>query len=163
MPAPAPDITLTAVVSKRKFTLNALATPTLLLLFDQGTSGNLDPVIAAVREVWATADLVQIANVVDLRKFPKLVRKVAESLLNNSYKKNAENVQEGRDPADYIIILPDWDARVMKALGITGVSARIAIAVLAPGGKLIGTYQGEDEPAKAVEMLREATASSATA
>ena len=152
----APDITLTAVVSKRKIALNAVTVPTLLMLFEQGTAGQIDPVLTAVRDVWPTADLVQIANVVDLRKFPKIVRKVAETLLNNSYKNNAKNVKAGREPADYVIILPDWQGKVMKALGIENVSTRIAIAVVAPGGKLIGIYQGEGEGAKAVELLRAA-------
>jgi len=158
MAEPAPDITLTAVASKRKIALNAVATPTLLILFEQGTAGQIDPVVSAVRDAWPTADLVQIANVVDLRKFPRIVRKVAETLLNNSYNQNARNVKEGRDPADYVIILPDWQARVMKAVGIENVSARIAIAVVAPGGRLIGAYQGEGEGAKAVELLRAAIA-----
>jgi len=158
MAEPAPEITLTAVASKRKIALNAVATPTLLILFDQGTAGQIDPVVSAVRDAWPTADLVQIANVVDLRKFPKIVRKVAETLLNNSYNQNARNVKEGRDPADYVIILPDWQARVMKAVGIENVSSRIAIAVVAPGGRLIGAYQGEGEGAKAVELLRAAIA-----
>jgi len=158
MAEPAPEITLTAVASKRKIALNAVATPTLLILFDQGTAGQIDPVVSAVRDAWPTADLVQIANVVDLRKFPKIVRKVAETLLNNSYNQNARNVKEGRDPADYVIILPDWQASVMKAVGIENVSSRIAIAVVAPGGRLIGAYQGEGEGAKAVELLRAAIA-----
>jgi len=158
MAEPAPEITLTAVASKRKIALNAVATPTLLILFEQGTAGQIDPVVSAVRDAWPTADLVQIANVVDLRKFPKIVRKVAETLLNNSYNQNARNVKEGRDPADYVIILPDWQASVMKAVGIENVSSRIAIAVVAPGGRLIGAYQGEGEGAKAVELLRAAIA-----
>jgi hypothetical protein len=156
--ASAPAITLTAVVSKRKIALNDVAVPTLVLLFDQGTSNTLDPVIAPVRDRWPTAERVQIANVVDLRKFPKIVRKVAETLMSNSYKQNAAGVPADRNPADYIIILPDWDAKVMKALGIESVSERLAAAVIAPGGKLIGWAQGDDAPARAVAMLEEAGA-----
>ncbi len=107
MSSPAPAITLTAIVSKRKIVLNDVAVPTLLLLFDQGTSTTLNPVISLVRERWATADLVQIANVVDLRKFPKIVRKIAEQLMKNSYQENAKTVEPPREPADYVIILPD--------------------------------------------------------
>jgi hypothetical protein len=154
----APAITLTAIVSKRKIALNDVAVPTLVLLFDQGTSNTLDPVIGPVRDRWPTAQRVQIANVVDLRKFPKIVRKVAETLMSNSYKQNAAGVPADRDPADYIIILPDWDAKVMKALGIESVSERLAAAVIAPGGKLIGWAQGEDAPARTVAMLEEAGA-----
>lgn len=154
----APAITLTAVVSKRKVSLNEVAVPTLVLLFDQGTSATLDPVREPVRALWPTAAQVQIANVVDCRKFPKLIRKIAETLMSNSYKTNAQDIPEGRDPADYIIILPDWEAKTMKALGIDDVSQRLALAVVAPGGKLIGTYQGEDAPERAVAMLKEAGA-----
>ncbi len=150
----APALTLTAVVSKRNITVNAGTGPTLLLLFDQGTSTTLDPVLGPVRELWPAAEMVQIVNVVDLRKFPKVVRKIAEGLMANNYKENAKGVPADRDPADYIIILPDWDAKVMKALGIESVSKELALAVIAPGGALVGSYQGDGAGERAVELLR---------
>jgi hypothetical protein len=152
----APAITLTAIVSKRTISLNDVAVPTLLLLFDQGTSATLNPVIRPVRERWPTAAEVQIANVVDLRKFPRIVHKIAEQLMKNSYAENARSVESPRDPADYVIIVPDWQAKVMKAVGIETVSERLALAVVAPGGRLIGAAQGDDAPQRAIAMLAEA-------
>ena len=148
--AQAPAITLKAVVSGRKIVLNDVSVPTLALLFDQATSTTLDPVIGPVRERWPEASQLQIANVVDGRKFPRIIRKVAETMMSSSYHSNAKEMPAGHDPADYILILPDWNASVMKALGIESVSERLALAVIAPGGSLIGTYQGEDAPAQAM-------------
>jgi hypothetical protein len=44
----------------------------------------------------------------------------------------------------------------MKAVGVESVSERLAVAVVAPGGKLIGTAQGDDSPQRAVAMIEEA-------
>lgn len=152
----APAITLKAVVSGRRVTFNEVTVPTLLLLFDQGTSTTLDPVLTPVRERWPEASQVQIANVVDGRKFPRIIRKVAETLMNNSYHTNAKELPAGHDPADYLLILPDWDASVMKALAIEDVSKQLALAVVAPGGELMGTYQGDEAPAQAIALLERA-------
>ncbi|MBI2766175.1 MAG: hypothetical protein HYX53_09720 [Chloroflexi bacterium] len=149
----APTITLTAVESGRRIALHDVAVPTVLLLFAQETSTAIDPVIDAVRAKFPTAEEVQIANVVDAHAFPRLLRKVPEMVMSNRYKDAAKNLEAGRDPAQYLIILPDWHAAVTKAMGIESVNAQIGVAVLAPGGKLIGPYQGPAPETVVLELL----------
>lgn len=154
---PAPDLTLTAIVSKRQIKLDDVAVPTLLLLLSQESGGPLDTIIAAVRAQYPTAEQVQIVSVVDAHKFPTLMHKVAEGLMSSRYHNGAKELPAGRDPADYIIIIPDWKAATIAALGIESVATKMAVAVLAPGGRLIGIDQSDDLPAAALRLLAEAS------
>ena len=152
----APALTFTAIESKRRFEIANIDRRTVLLLISQETSNTVDPVIAEVRVKYELASDVQIANVVDLRKFPRLVRKVAETLMSHRYKESAKELPPGHDPAEWVIILPDWDGELMKALEITDVSEELAVAVIAPGGRLLGVHQGPGAGAAALEMLSRA-------
>lgn len=149
----APALVFTAIESKRMIDVADVDRRTVLLLISQETSNTVDPVIAEVRAKYELASDVQIANVVDLRKFPRLVRKVAETLMSHRYKESAKDLSPGRDPAEWVIILPDWDGELMKALGVTDVSQELAVAVVAPGGRLVGVHQGPGAGAAAMEML----------
>lgn len=150
---PAPDLSFTAIESKRLIKLNALEFPTVLILVSQSSSEQTGAVVEAIRARYPTVEEAQIASVVDLRSFPRLVRKIAEGLMSQRYKEAAKNILEGRDPERYIVILPDWEAKAMKAFGIGDVSKTMAIAVLAPGGRVIGTYQGESPGQAALDLL----------
>jgi hypothetical protein len=152
-PSPAPAITLTAVVSKRKLAFNDVRVPTVLVLVAQETAGLVDPIFAAVREKYPLASQVQIATIVDTHKFPAILKKFAEGLMKSRYNDAAKNLEADRDPVEYLLIVPDWKAASMKALGLGDVSEHLAIAVLAPGGKLIGTDQTDDVAGAAVSLL----------
>ena len=155
-PATAPALSFTAIESKRKFNLSNVDRKTVLMLVSQESSGSIDPVIAEIRDAYANISEVQIANVVDLRKTPRVLRKVAGTLMSHRYKESAKNLPSGRDAAEWIIILPDWEGKLIKALGIDDVSQEMAIAVVAPGGKLLGIYHGPDPAVAAIEMLARA-------
>ncbi len=152
----APALVFTAIESKRMIDVADIDRRTVLLLISQETSNTVDPVIAEIRAKYELASDVQIANVVDLRKFPRLVRKVAETLMSHRYKESAKELPPGRDPAEWVIILPDWDGELMKALEITDVSEELAVAVIAPGGRLLGVHQGLGAGAAALEMISRA-------
>jgi len=144
----APAITLQAIVSKRKIAFDAVESPTLLVCVNQESSGSADAVVEQVRAAYPDVNDLVVANVADLRSFPKLLRKVAETIMNSRYNDAAKRIEPPARPEDRIVILPDWDGAAVQALGFTDVSKQIGIALLLPGGKLAGIYQG-DEPAKA--------------
>jgi len=156
-PRRAPELTFKAVETGRVITLDKLEFPTVVMLVSQGSSEQTNAVVEAVRGRYPTVEEAQIVSVVDLRKFPKLVRKVAETLMAQRYKESAKNILEGRDPARYIVILPDWDAKAMVGFGIEDVGTTMAIAVVMPGGEVAGVYQGENPGAAALELLGTAT------
>ena len=152
----APSIVFTAIESKRVIDIANVDRKTVLMLISQESAGSIDPVISEIRNEYDVISEVQIANVVDLRKFPRVVRKVAETLMSHRYKESAKDLQPGRDPSEWIIILPDWDGKLLQALGLEDVSQEMAVAVVAPGGRLLGVHQGPGAAAAAMEMLARA-------
>jgi len=149
----APSVTLQAVGHKRRITIDAIGVPALLLFVARETSDQPPTVVNAVRERYPTADQLLIANVADGRPFPKLIRKIAEQIMKSSYNDAVKNLQPGRAPEDYVLILPDWDGALLGPLGIDDVTKRIAVAVTSRSGDLVGVYQGDDPATAALDML----------
>ena len=137
-------------------TFNALGKPAVLVCVARETSDQAPAVSNAVRGKYATADEVMIINLADTRPFPRLIRKVAEQIMKSSYNDAVKNLQPGRKPEDYVLIVPDWDGDVLKPLGLDDVSKTIAVAVIDARGNLVGVYQGEEAPAQALAMLERA-------
>jgi hypothetical protein len=155
---PAPNITLKSAGSGRQVTLNKEGLPLVLLCVAQGTAGGVEPIREAVRHRYPDARTVVIASVVDLKGVPRLMRKMAEGVLNNRYKENAARLDEGKDARDYVVILPDWKGEVAPALGIADVGKQLGVAVISSRGEITGVYQGDDPAAAAVEILERAGA-----
>jgi hypothetical protein len=149
----APAVTLKANGHGRQLTFNKLGVTTLLVCVARETSDMASPVVTAVREKYPTADQVLIANIADARPFPRLIRKVAEQIMKSSYNDAVKNLQPGRKPEDYILIVPDWDGVLLGPLGIDDVTKTIAVAVIDARGGLVGVYQGNDAAAEALVML----------
>ena len=153
---PAPAVTLKAVGHGRQITFNAIGVPAVVVCVARETSDQASKVVEAVRAKYWTADQVLIANVADARPFPRLIRKVAEQIMKSSYNDAVKNLQPGREPEDYVLIMPDWDGALLKPLGIDDVTKTIAVAVISRSGDLVGVYQGDDPATHAVEMLERA-------
>lgn len=155
---PAPAVSLKAIGHGRQLTFNAIGTTALLLCVARETRDAAPAVVSAVRERYSTADKVLIANIVDTRSFPKLIRRVAEQIMKSSYNDAVKNLAPGRTPESYVLIVPDWDGAMLGPLGIGDVSKTIAVAVISRSGDLIGVYQGEDPASHALALLEQAGA-----
>jgi hypothetical protein len=149
----APNVTFTAIVSKRTIRLDAVEVPTLLVLVSQQTASAADGVLSGVRARYPDPAVIQLATVVDLRSIPRLLRKVAEGTLNGRYHERAKALEPGHDPAERIVILPDWDGKAVDALGISDLSQQAAVAVVVPSGQLVGVRQGGDLESAALELV----------
>ena len=152
----APAVTLKANGHGRQLTFNELGVTALLVCVARETSDMASPVVTAVREKYATAEQVLIANIADTRPFPRLIRKVAEQIMKSSYNDAVKNLLPGRKPEDYVLIVPDWDGDLLKPLGIDDVTKTIAVAVIDARGGLVGVYQGDDVAAQALALLERA-------
>jgi len=149
----APARTLVAIGSGRRVTLNRLAMPAVLLFLARETSNDGAPVIARLREDYPLAEQVLMASIVDLHIVPRLVRGVAEAAMRVAYDKAVERFPHEfkppqpdmkMDPADYIIILPDWDAAVTREFGVRNPSRAPAAVVLDRFGLIAGKQEGGD-------------------
>ena len=139
-----PPITITAVGSKARLTLNNLKRPALLLFLWQETEALGEEVRAAVREKYPEPAQVLIINLADLRGIPRLMHKIAEREFAKGYKRTVAKLPEGATPAHHVIILPDWKGEVADAVGVSDTHSTPAVAALNAAAEIVGVYQGLD-------------------
>ena len=139
-----PDLTLTAVGSERRFSLQAPGVATVVICLAQETEKDAATVEDGVRERFPEAADVLVVDVVDLSGVPGMFRKIAEGMLASEHKKAVAALAHGLDPYDYVVILPDWQGEVAKAFDLPEPSKSVCGAVLSAGGDIIGTWVGTD-------------------
>lgn len=151
--SPAPDFSLTAVVSKR--TISPQDTPNkLLLLFHGYEAATLaGSVIAGVREVYPDPQRLVIASVADLRVVPRLLKGMAEKIMGDAYQQAAQQVPQGEDAADHVVILPDWQGAVFEAYGVPRSNGQVALVLVNEESLIGGSYIGDAPLAGALSLL----------
>ncbi|MCC6957079.1 MAG: hypothetical protein IT316_09840 [Anaerolineales bacterium] len=140
-----PTIKLNAVASGRRLVLDRLGVPIVLAFLWVDTQYLAEEIDQAVRERYPEASQVLVANVASLRGVPGIFRGLAEGEMKKAYKETAAKLPAGRDPADYVIILPDWKSECARALGLRDISSKPAVAVLDGAGGIVGVHQGEPD------------------
>jgi hypothetical protein len=152
-----PPIRLTAISSGRKFTLDRLDVPILLVFLWIDTQYLAEKINQVVRERYPLASQVLVANVASLRGVPGIFHGMAEKEMTKAYLEASEKLPEGQDPADYLIILPDWKSQCARALGLRDFSSHPAVAVLNAQGEIAGIHQGEADSLEnaAMKLLEE--------
>ncbi|HML99120.1 MAG TPA: hypothetical protein PKD75_11625 [Tepidiformaceae bacterium] len=148
----APDITLKAVVSNRQVNLRKPGAVLVLVMPTQATTEAVSPLRAALRERFPDPAKVVIASVLDLRQVPRLMRKMGESALANRYKEVIAGLEAGQDPAQYVVMCPDWNGEVPGKLGLADLGSELGVAVITADGMVAGTYRGL-EPLEATAEL----------
>jgi hypothetical protein len=126
--------------------------PAVFICYAESTQHGAAAIEAAVREQY-TAAQVLVAHVVDLHTVPSLFHGVARGILNSEYEKAVAELPPGETAEDYAIILPDWDAAFVKALGLEDVSKQLGVAVFAADGSLLGLAQGEQVADASLRLL----------
>ncbi len=139
----APEFTLETVATKRTVGIPDSLPLTMILLFqDQNTVDTARNVNAAVRDVYPDAEDVIVASVVDMSGVPRLMRKMAEKVLDRAYDKAAAEIPDGHDPADFIMLLPDWTGRVFKAFDAGDVSRKALMVIVDYEGNIVTQKRG---------------------
>ncbi len=150
--APCPAFTLRAAVSGREVSPGAAKGKRLVLvLHGPKTSDAAKEVGKAVRAVHTSADVV-VANVVNLKAMGGLWKKVAEAQLKATYEKMAGKVTLG-DPADYVVICPDWENAVAPLFGVEDGDRTPGLVVVRADGTVAGVAEGAGLGEKAVAWL----------
>lgn len=141
----APAFKVRAGVSDREVSPEALAgRRAVLVLHGPRTTDAPKAVGKAVRKEHPLADDVVVANIVNLRSMAGLWKKVADAQIKATYEKMAGKITAG-DPADYVILCPDYDDSVAPAFGLEDTNKEAAVVVLEDDGTLLGVHQGPDE------------------
>lgn len=142
---PAPDFSLTAVGSKRPFRLsNQQPTPVLLTFVSYKQQDTVRDLNRAVRTQYADHTEVKIASILDTRVIPRLMRGVASSIMEGAYHQASQEIPADRDPADYLILLPDWNGKVFRAYQVPTEMAFMAVVAVAGNGRVAASYHGPD-------------------
>jgi hypothetical protein len=106
----------------------------------------------AVRAQHSDPKTVAIANIVDLRAMGGLWRRVAEAQIKSTYEKMAAKITVG-DPADFIVICPDWDGSVAKLFGVSEPDREPGVVVLDAQGRIVGMATGNGLGEKVGRLL----------
>lgn len=139
----APTFRLVAVHSGRVVQHPGLEARALVLLFhNHQTLDAVRPLQEAVRGRYPDAGEVLVASVADLGFVPRPMRRLAEKFMRRAYAEATRYVPAGLDPADYVVILPDWTGRVTEAFGVAGTGERAALVVIDREGQVLGRQQG---------------------
>ncbi|MBX7233956.1 MAG: hypothetical protein K1X65_06190 [Caldilineales bacterium] len=151
---PAPSFRLTAAVSGRVIGPGLVGERPLVLLFhNQHTLAAVRELQEAVRQRYPSAQEVLVASVADTSKAPRLLRGVVEAALKHAYAEASKFVPAGLDPADYVIILPDWSGAVTKAYGVGNVDREGEVVVIDGMGRLVGKHRGQQPGQAALAFL----------
>lgn len=151
-----PAAVLTAAGSRRTLDLRQLPAPTLLLFHDQHGAETATAINLAVRKKLSSAAQILIGSVPDLSGVPRLLRGVAQAAMDKGYQDGAKKMSAGFDPADYILILPDWDGSVTKSTGFVNLGALPGMVLVGQTGQVLGKYQGADPALRVMDLLVQA-------
>ena len=146
----APHFSLLAAGSARRVSLRAEAGRRVVLVFHlQGTAPTAREINRAVRARHPDPEEVLVASVIDLSIIPPFYWMSVSLILNQAYDRAAEELPPDADPAEYVIILPDWNGRVSRAYGARNTGRAAAIVVVDEDSNVAVSYQGE-RPVEAV-------------
>ena len=125
-----------------------------MVFVDHNTGRAAQAIVETLRRRYPDHRQLAIALVVDARVVPRLLRGVAEGIMESSYREAAAAVPAGFDAADHLILLPDWSGDVVRAYGVGNVSREIALVFIGPDGQVRAGYHGPNPAAQALEMAR---------
>lgn len=140
----APDRTVTSLVSGRSIRLREPGGVLVLIFTNQVTGDQATALRMALRERFPDPGSVIIASIVDMHSVPRLMRKMAETALSNRYRELAAALGLGRDPAQYLVMCPDWDGKLAGEFGLSELESRLGVAVVDANGRVVGTRAGTD-------------------
>jgi len=148
-----PEVTLTAAGSGREVFLGPGSTPLVLVFHGQDTADQAVAVHKAVRRKYPHGNQVVIASIIDLRSFPSMFHGMVTPVLEKAYLNAASKLPPGADPAEQVVILPDWDGAVHEAVGIQDSTRQAAVIVTDAARTILCRDQGDDPANAAVGAL----------
>lgn len=150
----APPFAMKAVATGRTFSpADHKGKPVLLLFANHNTGRATQGIVETVRRRYPHYARLPIALVIDARIVPRLFRGVAEGQMEKEYRETAAQVPTGFDPADHLILLPDWKGEVAKAYHAGDLDHHVKLVVIGADGRVQAEYQGPEPGERALELL----------
>ena len=152
----APRFDLLAAGSARRVRLDGLAGRKVVLVFHlQGTAPTAREINRAVRTRFPDPEEVFVASVIDLSIVPPIYWMTVNLVLSSAYEQAARELPPNADPAEYLVILPDWGGRVSRDYGVRNTGRAAAIVIVDEGSNVILSYQGERPVEAVLEVLED--------
>lgn len=152
----APDFDLLAAGSGRRVRMRDQAGRKVVLVFHlQGTAPTAREINRAVRERFPDPEEVFIASVIDLSIVPPVYWLTVGLVLGSAYEQATRELPPDVDPADYLVILPDWGGRVSRDYGVRNTGRAAAIVIVDEDSNLTLSYQGERPVEAVLEVLED--------
>ena len=150
----APPFSLLAAGSGRRVDLTTMAGRKVVLIFHlQGTAPTAREINHAIRASHPDPKDVLVASVIDLSIVPPFYWMSVGLILGQAYDRAAGELPPDADPAEYVVILPDWGGLVSRQYGVRNTGRAAAIVVLDGEGSVAATYQGERPVEKVLEVI----------
>lgn len=154
MTTPAPHFKLTSVATNRVVGVPISQPSVLILLFQaEETADVAHSVNEAIRHVHHASEDLIVASVMNLSGVPRFMRKMGEKMLSLSYQKAAKAFPDGYDPADYIVLLPDWTGEVFRHFEVGDVTKKAVMIIIDHDGNIVFRRQGGNLSRAAVAQL----------
>lgn len=114
----------------------------LLVFHDQNSVAAVQAMQEEIRVHYGDAQELLIASVVNMKSVPVFLRSAAEGVMKSAYAKAAAAMPEGLDPADYVLILLDWDGKVSAAFGAHKIDRQPKLVLIDSAGVVRGVHRG---------------------
>lgn len=148
-----PDVTLTAAGSEREVNLRNIGVPAILIFHGQDTGDAALEVNKAVRKWYPGVDEVFIASVIDLRSFPRMFHSMVQPALEKAYFNAASRIPTDADPADLVVLLPDWEGIVHDTVGVKGSTEQGVLVVVDRKARIVCLDQSDNLAEAALTAL----------
>jgi hypothetical protein len=134
-------------------TQNVVGRRVVLVFHLQGTAPTAREINRAVRLRYPDPEDVLIASVIDLSIVPPFYWMSVGLILGQAYDRAAQELPPGADPAEYVVILPDWGGLVSRRYDVGNTGRAAAIVVLDEDGSVAASYQGERPVENVLEVI----------
>lgn len=94
-----------------------------------------------------------VASVIDLSTVPPVLWMTVALVLNGAYETARAELPPDADPAEFVVILPDWNGRVNRLYGARRTHRAAAMVVVDRDGLVAGSYRGERPVRRVLELL----------
>lgn len=120
---------------------------------DRHTAQAARDLVEQVRRRHPDHEQVTVALVLDLNNVPIFLRGTAERFIESAYTEGAGQIPPPYDPADHLILLPDWTGQLFGGYHIADASHEIAAVVINPSGQVVTTIQAPDTANQVMDTL----------
>lgn len=138
----APKFEIVATTGRTFGIPHSLPKVMVLLFQDQSTVDVAREVNQTIRGVHEEPDDLIVASVVDLSGVPRFMRGMADKMLQKAYQNAAKQLPAHVDPADYIVLLPDWGGDLFRKFDVGDVSRKALMVIIDDEGKIVARQQG---------------------